>query len=273
MNRHPPTSDESPLDDAVWSALTSHHAEAAEVEGTARRYPPTMSVFAAVERLDACGWDDLARLIGPGGTAALFRGEIPPVPAGWVEHHRGYGHQLTVSAETLAGPPRDRPRVGTTDGTTNAMTDGTTHGTTTDGMTDAATDGTPTLRRLTIDDVPDMMALVELTRPGPFGERTIEMGRYWGHGDTNGRLVAMAGERLHLEGWTEISAVCTHPDHRGRGLAATLSHHVATAILERGEQPFLHAAEGNDPALSVYRRLGFADRRMVEFALVEAPAG
>ena len=240
-------SEERLLDNAVWWALTSHHADVAEVAGTARRYPSAMSVFAAVERLDARGWDDLARLVGPGGTAALFRGEVPQAPEGWNEHHRGYGHQLTVTAETLVDPARDAPTVATPDG-----------------------NGT-NIRRLTIGDVPEMMALVELTRPGPFGERTIEMGRYWGHHDQDGLLVAMAGERLHLVGWTEISAVCTHPNARGLGLAATLTRHIALTIFDRGERPFLHAAEGNDPAVRLYRRLGFTDRRMVEFALVEAP--
>ena len=98
------------------------------------------------------------------------------------------------------------------------------------------------------------------------------MGRYWGHVDADDRLLAMAGERLHLTGFTEISAVCTHPDARGRGLAAALTRHVAPrAILERGETPFLHVAADNDAALRVYERLGFRRRRTVDFAFVESP--
>ena len=120
-------------------------------------------------------------------------------------------------------------------------------------------------------DVGEALALVELTRPGPFAERTIEMGRYWGHLDAGNRLLAMAGERLHLDGHTEISAVCTHPEARGQGLAAALTRHVARAILERDETPFLHVAEGNDGARRVYERLGFRRRRTVEFAYLETP--
>jgi predicted GNAT family acetyltransferase len=98
------------------------------------------------------------------------------------------------------------------------------------------------------------------------------MGRYWGHVDTENRLQAMAGERLHLDGHTEISAVCTHPDARGAGLAGALTRHVARAILERDETPFLHVADDNDGARRVYERLGFRRRRTVEFAYLETPS-
>lgn len=128
------------------------------------------------------------------------------------------------------------------------------------------------MRRLTVDDVPQMLALVAATEPGPFRPRTIEMGRYYGHFD-GARLVAMAGERLHLDGFTEISAVCTHPDARGRGLASGITGVVAEGIFERDEQPFLHVAENNAGALRVYEGLGFVRRRVVEFALIQASSG
>jgi predicted GNAT family acetyltransferase len=129
----------------------------------------------------------------------------------------------------------------------------------------------PALRLLGPDDVGEVLALVELTRPGPFAERTMEMGRYWGHLDEHDRLLALAGERLHLDGYTEISAVCTHPDARGRGLASALTRQVALGILERGETPFLHVAVTNDAARLVYERLGFRLRRDLEVAWVESP--
>jgi ribosomal protein S18 acetylase RimI-like enzyme len=231
--------DDHPLDNAVWWALSSEHASLAEVHGRARRYPTDMCVFAGIDVLDDAGWADLAALVGPSTGLALFRSAIPEPPVGWTVHHRGHGDQMTVTAAALA------PSVTTV--------------------------GEPMLRRLTIDDVGEALALVELTRPGPFEERTLEMGRYWGHLDDHDRLLAMAGERLHVTGHTEISAVCTHPDARGRGLAAALTRRVALAILDRGETPFLHVASGNDSARRLYERLGFHRRRTVEFAFVESP--
>jgi predicted GNAT family acetyltransferase len=127
----------------------------------------------------------------------------------------------------------------------------------------------PSARRLGPDDAGEMLALVELTRPGPFCIRTVELGNY--HGVFHGRtLVAMAGERLRLPGYTEISAVCTHPDFRGRGLAAGLSALVARGILGRGDKPFLHHAAENEPARRIYESLGFEFRREVGFAVYGA---
>ena len=109
-------------------------------------------------------------------------------------------------------------------------------------------------------DTPEMIELALLTKPGPFLARTHQLGTFWGVKE-NGRLIAMAGERMKLEGFTEVSGVCTHPDRRGRGLAALLSHVVATDILARGETPILHAYANNTAAISVYEALGFKLRR------------
>jgi ribosomal protein S18 acetylase RimI-like enzyme len=236
---------EHPLDNAVWHALGSQHAELAETKGRARRYPADMSVFHAVDVADADGWEHLAALAGPAARVSLFRAEIPSPPRGWTEHLRGKGRQMTVSAATLVHPRED-------------------------DVGGEADDDHHRFRRLGPDDIGEALALVALTEPGPFAERTIEMGRYWGRFDDD-RLVAMAGERFHLEGYTEISAVCTHPDVRGQGLASALTGHVARAILERDETPFLHVRVGNESARRVYERLGFAERRLVEFALLETP--
>ncbi len=222
--------DEHPLDNAAWWALTGPQASLAVGEGRARRYHPEVTVFGAVESLDDRGWADLAAATGP-EPVALFRAGIGVVPASWEVMARGAGHQMTVDGASLVDV------------------------------------GAAQSRRLRVDDVPAMLDLVALTIPGPFLSRTIEMGRYHGHFD-NGRLVAMAGERVHLPGHTEISAVCTHPDARGRGLAAALTHTVARGILERSEQPFLHVADTNHGARRVYERLGFTERTTVEFALV-----
>ncbi|MEU8816992.1 GNAT family N-acetyltransferase [Actinoplanes sp. NPDC048796] len=114
-------------------------------------------------------------------------------------------------------------------------------------------------------DVPEILDLVERAQPGPFGKRTIELGRYLGIRH-EGRLVAMAGERFQLPGWTEVSAVCTDPAFRGRGLGARLTMAVAAAILERGDLPFLHVTAENAGAIRLYERLGFQVSHQVEFA-------
>ncbi|MFI5892238.1 GNAT family N-acetyltransferase [Actinoplanes sp. NPDC051513] len=114
-------------------------------------------------------------------------------------------------------------------------------------------------------DVPEILDLVERAKPGPFRKRTIALGRYLGI-RIDGKLVAMAGERFRLPGWTEISAVATDPDYQGRGLGARLTLAVAAGILGRGELPFLHAAADNDRALRLYERLGFEPSHDVIFA-------
>jgi predicted GNAT family acetyltransferase len=128
----------------------------------------------------------------------------------------------------------------------------------------------PAAVRLTESDVPAMLDLVERTKPGPFQRRTIEMGNYLGIKE-NGQLIAMAGERLKPPGWTEISAVCTDPDHRGKGLAARLIRAVGHEIRQRGEAPFLHAAASNTNAIRLYEQLGFSLRRRPDFLFLRTP--
>jgi GNAT superfamily N-acetyltransferase len=227
------TGDPSLLDNAVWHALTTAQASVAEGDRRARRYPPDVSVFGAVDAFDAESWADLAEVAKPAGQVTLFRDAIPPAPRGWLVTLAGVGHQMVLEA-FVATP-------------------------------------VPPVRRLTADDVPRMLDLVARTRPGPFATRTIELGSYFGVFDGD-ELVAMAGERLRLPGFTEISAVCTEPSARGRGLAAGLSAHVATGILGRGETPFLHHARENEGARRVYERLGFVFRRRVVFRTLHPPA-
>jgi len=119
--------------------------------------------------------------------------------------------------------------------------------------------------KLTETDVPEMLDLVERAKPGPFGKRTVELGNYLGLRH-EGRLVAMAGERFRLPGWTEVSAVCTDPDRRGQGLAARLTMAVAAGILAHGDLPFLHVAAENAAAIRLYERLGFQIEHEVVFA-------
>jgi len=129
----------------------------------------------------------------------------------------------------------------------------------------------PAIEALTDDDAPEMLALATLTNPGPFFTRTHRLGRFAGV-KSDGVLAAMAGERMKPEGFTEVSAVCTHPDHRGRGHAAALTRFVAATILARDEIPFLHVFDHNTAAIRVYEALGFRLRRaMAVTVLAWAP--
>ena len=122
------------------------------------------------------------------------------------------------------------------------------------------------LRSLDTTDVPDMLALTALTKPGPFTERTFELGNY--HGIfADDKLVSMAGERLHLDDYTEISAVCTYPEHTGKGYAAILMSLIAEKIIASGKTPFLHVKADNERAISMYKRLGFLHREDMYFGI------
>jgi ribosomal protein S18 acetylase RimI-like enzyme len=221
------------LDNAVWHSLVHAHQELAERGGQAARYDPDVSVFGAIGDDTDAAWRDLATVVGSNGIAVLFRAEIPPLPAGWTRLDGGRGHQMVLRELASVDVPAG-------------------------------------VRALGPADVGEMLALVELTRPGPFAVRTIDLGGYVGvfEGD---HLVAMAGQRLAPPGFREVSAVCTHPDFRGRGLAAGLTAFVAGGMLENGERPFLHHASDNDAARRVYESIGFEFRRQVVFAALGAP--
>jgi ribosomal protein S18 acetylase RimI-like enzyme len=216
------------LDNVVWHALTgplARFAEAAPGEGGARpaalRFDPEVGVFAAVEHVGPAAWAALARLVGPGGQCVLVRERVPAPPPGWEETFRGSILQLVARAL----PPRR----------------------------------SFAWQVLGPDDGPEMLALAQLTEPGPYRPRTRELGRYIGV-RRDGRFVAMAGERFRVPGYTEVSAVCTHPDVRGEGLGGALTLEIAHGIRERGEEAFLHVMADNVPALRLYEKLGFERR-------------
>ncbi len=222
------------LDNPVWAALRGPQSAFALAGERAARFQPDVSPFAGLaDPADPAAWRELASLAGP-GTELGLSAEGLVVPPDW-EPHR------VMPAVQLVG----------------------TH-------VDAAPD--PEAVVLTGADVPEMLDLVSRTQPGPFRKRTVELGRYLGVRH-DGALVAMAGERMRLPGYTEISAVCTDPAYRGRGLAARLIRAVAVDILDRGELPFLAAVAENQGALRVYRRIGFTDRGPVTFNVVRTPTG
>jgi ribosomal protein S18 acetylase RimI-like enzyme len=131
--------------------------------------------------------------------------------------------------------------------------------------------GDPEAVRLGPADVPEMLDLVARTRPGPFLPRTITLGAYLGV-RRDGALIAMAGERMHPPGWSEISAVCTDPGYRGEGLAGRLVRAVGEVIRERGDVPFLHAAADNVSGIRLYEHLGFTLRRKILFGALRPAA-
>jgi len=125
---------------------------------------------------------------------------------------------------------------------------------------------------LDMANVDEMIALTALTKPGPFGKRTIEFGNYHGIFE-DGKLVAMGGERLHLDGHTEISAICTHPDYQGRGYGAKMTHYLAESVMQKGETPFLHARVDNLKAIDLYKKLGFEIRTGMQFYIFRKADG
>jgi ribosomal protein S18 acetylase RimI-like enzyme len=224
-----------PLDQAAWSSLTGPHAHFAEGTGQALRYPLDVSPIMAVPPVqDEQVWADLQALVGP-GEVVLLAGDISAPPVGWEVVSQGDGVQLAAT-DALESRPFD----------------------------EAVTLGGA--------DVAEMLDLVARTQPGPFKPRTYQLGTYLGVRRA-GALVAMAGERLHPPGWTEISAVCTDPAHRGEGLATALIRAVAHDIRRRGETPFMHAAASNVNAVRLYLALGFELRRKVLFSALRAPGG
>jgi ribosomal protein S18 acetylase RimI-like enzyme len=225
-----PTHDLAQLDQAIWNALTTRQASTAVGDALARRYPPDIAPFAAIADNSAASFAALERLVSPSAPAALFTVE-PVTPLGALAVlRRGSVEQMVGSlVEDLPGTQEAVP--------------------------------------LGAADLPAMRELVELTKPGPFGKRTPELGIFLGI-RVGGQLVAMAGERMKLAGFTEITAVCTHPEHRGRGYARILLTALSRAIAARGEIPFLHVFSDNQPAIALYRRMGFGVRRRMHLTVL-----
>jgi ribosomal protein S18 acetylase RimI-like enzyme len=229
-----------PLDSPTWAALDGPHRRFGEALGGAARYRPAVAPFGALrdgpDSADPQQWADLAALIGPGAVVVLSGAEPAP-PPDWTVTDRVPGLQLTGSAVVPAPDQGADPKA----------------------------------VQLGDDDVPEMLDLVRRTRPGPFRSETHRLGGYLGVRDDAGALIGMAGRRLHAPGWIEISAVCTDPAHRSRGLAARLVRAVVAGIRDAGETPFLHVAATNTGAIRLYRALGFTVRREVVFSGVRTP--
>ncbi len=220
------------LDNPAWASLTGPHRSFGERHGKAARYLPEVAPFVALlDPDDPQAWRDAAALVGPGGSFAVAGTRIQ-TPPGWTTTAAGAGVQM-VDVALQKAPDPEAVRLGP-------------------------------------DDVPEILDLVARTQPGPFKERTVELGTYLGI-RRGGALVAMAGERLHPEGWTEISAVCTDPAYRRQGLAGRLVAAVADGIADRGERVFLHASAANVSAIRLYVAMGFRLRLVTQFHAITAP--
>lgn len=210
------------LDNPVWHALTGPHRGHALGTGKARLYPREMAPFSAIVDPGEEAHADLAAGLASGAEARLFRPGIEAIPKGWVEL------ASFPMLQMVALHPPDAPA-------SNAVI-------------------------LSAADTPAMMGLVAETKPGPFGRLTPSMGRYVGIRQ-DGKLVAMAGERLRVDGHVELSAICVHTRARGQGHARSLTQCLMRLAFAGGEVPFLHVRPDNIAAVSLYQRLGFATRR------------
>jgi predicted GNAT family acetyltransferase len=222
------------LDNVIWQALSTRQTQFAETVDHARRFPREVTALAGFEETSSQGYASLARLVGPGGTAALFLDKVYAPRAGW---------ELVAEAPLLEMVCENG----------NAPK--------------AETKSELEIRLLTPQDSPEMVELATLTKPGPFGSRTHELGTYLGV-RCEGKLVAMAGERLKVPGYTEASAVCTHPAHTGKGYAHALMSEIMQRIRDRGETPFLHVRRDNTRAVELYERLGFRTRVTTHLAVL-----
>ena len=226
--------DEALLDNPIWNSLRTAHQAYAQIEGDARRYEPAIGPLSGTPDQSDGSYNALRPLAGPDGILALFFPDPPAPPPGWSLFRGGVLTQMICRDPNFI----DRAK-----------------------MEGAA------LRRLGSGDVTAMVELATLTEPGPFRERTIELGNFYGIFES-GRLLAMAGQRMRVPGFVEVSAVCTHPDARGRGYAGALMSRVMRDIVGEGSTPFLHAFADN-PAVSLYRKLGFVQRRTFQLAVIK----
>ncbi|MGD0627954.1 MAG: GNAT family N-acetyltransferase [Terracidiphilus sp.] len=223
------------LDNPILNSLRTGHSSLAVTQGVARRFPAEIGPLSGVPDQSEESYADLRELAGPQSVVALFLDEPPAPPPGWTLLRGGLLDQMVCDE-----PRRRQPHLLPLEAE---------------------------MRPLTAEDAHAMVVLATLTEPGPFHLRTLELGAFFGvfH---KCRLVAMAGQRLSLPGYVEVSAVCTHPDFRGRGYAPALMSTVMEHIVAHGKTPILHSFSSNAVAIAVYRSLGFTFRRSFHLAVL-----
>ena len=229
-----------PLDNIIWSALSTRQAHLAESAADARRFIPEISPLAGLREPSAESYNSLASLVPEKSIAAVFLDDPYAPQPGW----EWIGGAPLVQMFCENGKP--------------LSADNPSH--------------EISFVELGDKDSPEMLELTSLTKPGPFGKRTHELGTYFGI-HQQGKLVAMAGERMKVPGFTEVSAVCTHPNHTGKGYARVLMAEVMRRIRKRGEIPFLHVREDNVGAIALYEKLGFRKRLRAHYAILRRTEG
>jgi GNAT superfamily N-acetyltransferase len=223
------------LDNPVWEALVSEQSHWADGDRLARRFPTAVGPLAGMIDQSKAAYASLAKLSPPGEQLVLFLNEPAAVPQGWTLDVGGPLTQMVYANPPLTLPQRPIENA--------------------------------TIIQLAEADIPEMLALTQLTKPGPFRQKTHELGTYVGI-RVQGQLAAMAGERLDLQDYTEISAVCTHPDFQGKGYAQALLTAVIKNVMRRGKTPFLHTRPDNTAALRAYEKLTFHTRRLIYLAVI-----
>lgn len=219
------------LDNPCWYALTSHHAHLATGTSLAKRYPTDMVGAVAFANHNEAAFADLEQITGAAETVGFLEVNPPASIPGFKIGGTFVADQM-VCEQDVPEP--------------------------------VAADDIVTL---TADDVPDMLALIAIAQPGPFLARTIELGQYFGI-RRDGKLVAMAGERFRLQGYSEISAVCTHPDEQGKGFARRLCSLLIRDNWKNGVVPFLHVNPANTTAVRLYESLHFTKRADMQVIVI-----
>jgi ribosomal protein S18 acetylase RimI-like enzyme len=220
-----------PLDHPIWNALTTRQQTLAEGGALARRYPPAIAPFAAMADMSAQSFAALGALMTGSDVVVLFTPDPVNAPA-------ELKVLLAETGEQMIGTPAE------------------------------SSIGGAEIITLGAEDAAAMVELTKLTNPGPFTLRTQELGTFLGI-RIDGQLVAMAGERMKPVNYTEITAVCVHPNHRGRGYAQLLLGAVAKGITARGEIPVLHVFSHNHSAIALYRRQGMEIRRRLHVTVLQ----
>lgn len=226
------SNDASVLDNPIWHALSTAHAHFTEGDDLAKRYRTDIGPLSGMKDTSLDAYNSLAQLLGPDDIAVLFLTEPPTPPASLRLLQCFPMYQMICLA------PPVNPQNGFA------------------------------IDELTASDVPEMRSLAEGTEPGPFRQRTIELGGYKGI-RVDGQLASMTGQRCGLNDFTEVSAVCTWPEFRGRGYAKALVATVANGVFEQNKTPFLGVREDNTGAVRVYEKVGFKIRRSLQVTVLK----
>jgi len=226
------SNDTAVLDNPIWHALSTAHAHFAEGDDLAKRYQTDIGPLSGMKDQSPEAYRSLAQLLGPNDIAVLFLTD-QPTPPKEVRLLQCFPMYQMICVTPPATPQADF-----------------------------------IIEGLTTADVPEMRKLAEATEPGPFRNRTIELGGYRGI-RVDGHLASMTGQRLGLDHFTEVSAVCTWPEFRGRGYANALVTAVANGVFEQGKTPILGVREDNVSAIRVYEKVNFKIRRTLHVAVLK----